>query len=139
MRPSPAQARQAQLRMKARAQGLEIRVTELPQTHRAAVRLEDTQQGVVYRLPVYGENTLMALSHRSVRDVDNAGWEESGDVLPAALIALLDQVKAQLPSDVVAIEVGANGPGIFWRERGGDAALMQISAQLTVLRDAMRR
>jgi hypothetical protein len=138
MRPSPGQARQAQMRAKARAMGLEIRVTELPQTHRAKVRREDTQQGVIYRLPVYGENVLMAVSHRSMRDTDNATWEESGDVLPSALHDFLEQVKTLLPIDVVAVELGPNGPGIFWRERGGEEALTQIAAQLSALRDAMK-
>lgn len=136
LRPSPAQARQAQLRLRARGLGLEVRIAELPQTRRARVRREDAQQGAAYHLATYGAAALPALSHRSVRDGD--AWEESGDELPAALRGVLERVRRQLPADVVAVELGAHGPAVFWRERGGEAALAQIAAQLEALRGAMR-
>ncbi|MET0378493.1 MAG: hypothetical protein ABW049_05805 [Spongiibacteraceae bacterium] len=137
MRPSAGQARQAQLRMRARELGLDIRIAELPQTHRARVRREDTFQGVVYRLPVFDPRTVVALSHRVVRDAAEAAWEVEGDPLPARLQASFERVCALLPADVVAVELGPQGPAVYWRERGGDEAVAAIAAQLRELRGAM--
>ncbi len=139
MRPTEGQARQAQLRTQARGLGLDIRITELPQTHRAKVRREDTRQGVAYRLPVFDPRTVVALSQRRVRDAAGAAWEVEGDKLPPSLQASVDQVCELLPADVVAVELGPQGPTVYWRERGGDEAVALIAAQLKELRGAMAR
>ena len=136
MKPSRGQARQARIRLKARALGLDVRLTELPQTHRAAVRREDVRQGVVYRRVVYDPRTVLELNHRLIRDADT--WEAAGEPLPAALQRVLDQVREQLPADVVAIELGPQGPGIYWREMGDEREVEQIAEQLKVLLQAMR-
>lgn len=136
MKPSQGQARQARIRLKARALGLDVRLTELPQTHRAAVRREDVRQGVVYRSVVYDPRTVIALNHRLIRDADQ--WEAEGDKLPPALQGVLDQVSANLPASVVAIELGPQGPGVYWREVGDEPEVEQIAAQLKTLLAAMR-
>jgi len=136
MKPSRGQARQARIRLKARELGLDVRLTELPQTHRAAVRREDVRQGVVYRSMVYDPRKVLALSHRLIRDADK--WEAEGDALPASLQRVLDQAREQLPASVVAIELGPQGPGVYWREVGDEGEVEQIAVQLQALLGAMR-
>lgn len=137
LRPSPAQKRQARVRMAARAQGLDVRLTDLPQTHRAAVRREDVRQGVVYRLPVFDPRTVISLKHRCVREPGAVEWEDEGDELPAALRDRLAQMLAQMPDDAVAVEIGPQGPAVFWGERGGEEMVRHLAAQLKALREAM--
>lgn len=135
MKPTRSQARQAQIRQLATQGGLDVRITELPQTHRAQVRRDAALQGVVYRLPVRDPRTVVGLQHRVVRDAEM--WEAEGDQLPRPLGEVLANICVDVPADVVAIEIGPQGPGVFWRERGDAAAVAQIIAQLQKLRDAM--
>lgn len=137
LRPSPAQKRQARVRMAARAHGLDVRLTDLPQTHRAAVRREDVNQGVVYRLPVFDPRAVISLKHRCVREPGATAWEDEGDVLPAALQERLAQMLTQMPDDAVAVELGPQGPAVFWSERGSEEMVVHLAAQLKALRAAM--
>lgn len=135
MKPTQSQARQAKIRQLAKQSGLDVRITELPQAHRALVRRDASSQGVVYRLPVRDPRAVVEVQHRMVRDTDT--WEASGDSLPRLLDEALAQVCIEAPADVVAIEIGPQGPGVFWREKGDVETVAQIVALLNKLRDAM--
>src|SRR5690606_26891538 len=100
LRPSPMQARQARMRAAARGLGLEVRLTELPQTRRARVRQEEMRQGAAYRLPVPDPRAVLPISHRVVRE-PGGEWEHEGDALPPALAEHLALICEQLPADAV--------------------------------------
>lgn len=137
IRPSRGQQRLARIRMKARELGIDVRIIEIPQTRRAAVRREEVALGALYRLGVHDPRAVLPLSHRCLRDAQG-GWESEGDQLPQRLQDTLELVQSQLPVDAVGIELGPLGPGIYWREMGEDKAVEHIAAQLRLLLDAMR-
>src|SRR5690606_9616694 len=137
MKPSAGQQRLARMRMRARQLGLDIRVTELPQTHRASVRREDVLQGAVYRIPVHDPRKVLPLNYRCVRDL-RGEWEFEGKALPAPLQQIVEAAQQQLPRDVVAIELGPQGPGVYWREAGDEAAVDAVAARLRLIFDAMQ-
>jgi hypothetical protein len=137
LRPSQGQQRLARMRLRARQLGIDIRITELPRTRRAEVRREDVEQGALYRLYVHDPRTLRPLNYRCVR-VQGGVWESSGDELPPALRDVVIAAQTQLPADAVAIELGAQGAGVFWRERGDESAVATVADQLQGLLAAMK-
>lgn len=138
LKPSAAQQRQTQLRLLARQLGLDVRLCTLPQTRRARVREELPQQGVVYRLLRFGEKKPKPLAYLMCRVDAQAEWEsESNMELPPAVRAQLDSVLSQLPADVVAFEITAQGCGVYWRERGDEETVRLLRRLLEAMQQTL--
>lgn len=131
--PSAAQTRQSKLRARAIALGLDVKIAEMPQVHRAKVRKEDTVRGAVYR---YRHPTKhIAQSWLICRESGDV-WEEEGlKRLPAAQRTYLEQSEAQLPKSIYGIEQTNYGVGIYWVERGDDEVLERCLAFLKKMSD----
>ncbi len=138
MMPSPQQRRQAKLRERARRLGIDVRIGELPQTHRQRVRRQPAEQGVIYRLPLR-DGWRLPRSHLRCRAGAEEPWEQQADLPPLspALEAALQQVMARVPRDVVAIELASTGPAFHWRERGDERVVEQVHALLGELAAAL--
>jgi hypothetical protein len=138
LKPSKAQQRQTRLRLLARQLGIDVRLCNLPQSRRARVRAERPEQGVVYRLPIFERREPPAPQYLLCREHAAAPWEsESVAALPSALRALVEKVGAELPADAVAIELGPQGPAVYWRERGDEDTLRRLGTALQELRAAL--
>jgi hypothetical protein len=137
LRPSQGQQRLARMRLRARQLGIDIRITELPQTRRAQVRKEDVEQGALYRLFVHDPRTLRPLNFRCVR-APGGDWESAGGDVPAPVRAAVTTAQAALPADVVGIELGPQGVGVFWRESGDESTVANVAAQLQLLLAVMK-
>lgn len=134
MMPSPAQRRQARLRQRAMQLGLQVRVGELPQTHRQRVRREPARAGVSYRLPVHDQRELFAGEYRLCRERAGGAWvAEPERTLAPVLREALDAAMAAVPADVAAIELTPQGPALYWTERGDEPEVELLAAQLQAL------
>lgn len=138
LKPSAAQQRQTNLRLLARQLGLDVRLCTLPQTRRARVREELPQQGVVYRLLRFGEKRAKPFEYLVCRVDAQAAWESEANIeLPPSVRAQLDSVLAQLPTDVVAFEITAQGCGIYWRERGDEDTVRSLQHLLETMHQTL--
>jgi hypothetical protein len=138
LKPSPAQQRQARLRLLARELGIDVRLCSLPQCRRARVREERPEQGVVYRLPVFDPAAANVPHYLLCRDSAAAPWSAEIDApLVPALQSLVDRVCANLPPDAAALELGPAGPAVYWRERGDEDVLRRLYKSLEDLRSAL--
>lgn len=138
LKPSPAQQRQVRLRTLARQLGMDVRLAALPQIRRARVREEEAEQGVVYRLLRFDLAAPLAQDYVLVRQNAESGWESQSDqVLPRVVQRVLNEESARVPKDVVAIELTAHGPGVYWREHGDEQTLKDIFALMERLLEAM--
>lgn len=138
LKPSPAQQRQARLRLLARQLGMDVRLCSLPQCRRARVREERPEQGVVYRLPIFDPAAADVPHYLLCRDSAQAPWSAEIDApLQPPLQALVDRVCAGLPADAVALELGPAGPAVYWRERGDEDVLRRVYKSLEDLRSAL--
>ena len=129
--PTPKQKRQMALRQKAMAMGLQVRVCDLPQTHRAQVRGESPVQGVVYRMLWFrtiNKNSLF--EHLCLREPDESEYSKK-----TLLDSLLLSAVERLPKCVVALEYTHSGLGIYWTEQGGIAQVDIIYQQLMTLKN----
>ncbi len=137
MIPTPRQRREAWLRERARELGIEVRIGELPQTHRQRVRKQSTEQGVIYRLPLR-KGWPHVQAHQIRRAAASEAWEAGDDSpsLAPPLARALQQVAERVPADVVAIELALTGPAIYWRERGGEGVVELLRALLGELAEA---
>lgn len=134
LKPSPAQQRQTKLRLLARSLGLDVRLSALPQVRRARVRGEDQQQGVVYRLLRFGEQSATPLEYVVCRVNAQSEWEsESKQTMTPVQRSVLDNVLAQLPNDAVAFEITAGGCGVYWRERGDEETVQLLKRLLETM------
>lgn len=138
LKPSPAQRRQEEFRAMARQLGLDVRLAPLPQTHRARVRQQAPDPGVVYRFLRFDIKVPLTQDYVLVRDNAESPWEPQTDAtLPAALQQVVDEVLLELPRDSVALELTAHGPGVYWRERGDVQAVRDLGAVLERLLQAL--
>lgn len=139
LKPSPAQQRQTRMRLLARELGLDVRLTNIPQTRRARVREERPEQGIVYRLLQFGDNkNRLRRDYLWCRDSADAGWEiEAADGLVPALRAQLEAVFSELPADARAVELTPNGPGVYWLERGGEESVRRMRELLARLQQIL--
>lgn len=128
LKPSAAQLRQTQLRLRARQLGLDVRLSALPQIRRARVRGEPPQQGVVYRLLQFDKRAA-PLAYMTCRADARSEWESDGE-LPAPVRAQLDRLLPQLPRDAVAFEITPQGCGVYWRERGDEETVRLLHGLL---------
>lgn len=132
--PSAAQSRQAKLRAKAAALGLEVRISEMPQLYRARVRQEDTVTGAVYRLrhpPRHQCSDWLVC-----REAIDAWQQEDLQRVPEAQRSVLQTLAAEFPADVRAVDQNPAGLGIYWCERGDEATVekcLQLLKQLQVV------
>ena len=132
MMPSPKQRREEAVRLRAHSLGLQVKVCDLPQSHRQVVRKERPIQGVVYRLPILMNRPVTRkVSFRVQKAQDALEWigPESQE-----LQACLESGLKRAPNDVVSIEYSAVGVACYWREKGGIAAVDEIYQLLTILR-----
>lgn len=138
LKPSQGEARQTRLRLLARQLGLQVRLCNLPQVHRAKVRREDADQGVVYSLPMPDPGKLRPVEFCLVRASASEPWEdENHETLPAKLRSALNEVAESVPDDVIALGLTPQGPAVYWRERGDEATVKALAEQLQTLRGAM--
>lgn len=134
--PSPRQRRQTQLRQTAMKLGFQVKLCDLPQTHRDAVRQVDPLQGVVYRLPWVNAGTMRSsFQHLLIR----AETEPLASAADPAVTALLKSSIEQLPEYITALEFASSGLAIYWREQGGIERLESLYEQLKALRDQFQR
>ncbi len=139
MMPSPQQRRQAKLRERARKLGIDVRIGELPQTHRQRVRKEPPEQGVVYRLPLRdGWSQPRAYLYCRASAADTWEAQAGSSPLAPAVETVLQQVAARAPADVLAIELAATGPAFYWRERGDERVVEKVLGLLTELAAALK-
>ena len=135
--PSPAQKRQMQLRQQAMTLGFMVKITDLPQSHRAKVRKEKVEQGVAYRLPWEvkrkhpqgGEYLLMRDTAETPSGLDNSNFSRQ-------MHLLMQDTLLQLPNSVVALEYAAPGLALYWREHGDVELISSLYQQLIELRRA---
>lgn len=135
LKPSKTQQRQTELRLLARQLGLDVRLCNLPQCRRARVREERPEQGVVYRLPVFERREPPLPEYLLCRDSATAPWSvETAAPLSPALQTLVDKACTELPADTAALELGPQGPAVYWRERGDEHTLRRLYRTLADLR-----
>lgn len=127
--PSPRQKRQMLLRQRAMALGLQVKVCDLPQNHRAKVRKERPEQGVVYRLPWRSPDANgESFNYLSLRN------EQLADTPPAAVKELMLTALEAMAEPVVALEFNGSGLAVYWRENGSVELVEQIVEHLKSLR-----
>ncbi|ARN75673.1 hypothetical protein [Oceanicoccus sagamiensis] len=132
--PSPKQKRQMQLRQRAMSVGFLVKLADMPQTHRAQVRKEKPEQGVVYRLP-------WEVKRKHPEGVDcllmRNPSEEAGPALTGFAEQLQQQMRAcldDLPDSVQALEYAQPGFAIYWREQGNAELIDSLYQRLSQLR-----
>jgi hypothetical protein len=130
MMPSPKQRRQIHLRQHAMSSGLQVRVCDLPQSHRAMVRQEDPVHGVIYRLPWTDPAKGFDQQCRLLRDQEAELGSHLQQLLSKSLLAL--------PERVMAIECNPAGLAVYWQERGDAAQVDLIVQSLTALRQSLQ-
>ncbi|MFT5579724.1 MAG: hypothetical protein ACI9WS_002484 [Paraglaciecola psychrophila] len=135
MMPSPRQKRQAALRDYALAQGFQMKVCDLPQSHRSKVREERLEEGIVYRLIVKQRGRKTALNHSDPSSYMLCQRENNEQT--ENCLALLRGALVQLPEDVVALEYNGLWLGVYWQERGTDEDIAAIKSRLIELDDQL--
>lgn len=133
MMPSPGQKRQILLRQRAIALGLQVKVCDLPQSHRAKVRKELPKQGVVYRLMWHQDND----SENAYTFCQRAQPMEERDQSPSPITVVLYEALENMIEQVVAIEYSRSGIAIYWSEQGSVELVEQIAQQLHDVKQAI--
>lgn len=129
--PKPSEKRQTAFRTRAMSLGLQIRVTPMPQTHRAEVRKEDVVQGALYKLEWRVKAMPMVKSCLGLRVEEGIEWRAEGDETIQSLLA--DALtNTELP--IRALECNQAGVGAYWREGGDIANVDGVNQLLTELR-----
>jgi len=137
MMPSPRQKRQAALRDYALSLGFQMKICDLPQSHRSRVRKDQQQEGIVYRLMVKPRGRKATLSHTDPANYmlcQRENNEQTDNCLPQ-----LRQALAQLPEHIVALEYNKLWFGVYWQERGSEQDIAAIKAQLLQLDDLLNQ
>ena len=134
MMPSAAQSRQAKLRTRASQLGLQVKVAEMPQVHRARVRKEDTLSGAMYMLrhpPRHQCQSWLVCRERG------AEWDvETLATVPQQQRNVLQGLLPQLAVDIYAFEQNPQGIAVYWREQGDESAVDRCLAYLQQLAQA---
>lgn len=130
-KPSKTVKRQMQFREKALALGLQIKVADLPQSHRARVRQQDLEQGVVYRLPFRQKQSLAGIQHQICIATEKGFEWPSGQ--QKHVKELFEQCWPGLPADAVALELSATGLGLYWSEQGSPGEVQRAYDLLNAL------
>ena len=138
--PSPKQKRQMQLRQKAMALGLIVKIADLPQQHRAKVRQEKAEQGVTYLLPwEVKRKHPEGVEYLLMRDPGDTPSSFDGSAFAQQMQALMQAALQQLPDSVVALDYAKPGLSLYWRERGDIEVVSSLHSQLSDLRKAVLR
>lgn len=130
-RPTKLVKRQMAFRDKALALGLQVKVADLPQSHRAKVRQQAVEQGVVYRLP-FRQNKSLAVIDAQMCVFTDEGFEWSGTA-QEFIRQLFEQRWSQLPRDAVALELNATGVAVYWQEQGAVERVQHLYEVLSSL------
>ncbi len=131
-KPSKTVKRQMAFRERAIALGLQVKVADLPQSHRDKVRREAIEQGVVYRLPFIRRQSLAHINRQCCVNTEQ-GLEWSGQVEDVVKVLFEAQFQ-QLTEDTVALELSSVGVGVYWREQGTIERVEQLHQVLDSLR-----
>jgi hypothetical protein len=130
-KPSKLVKRQMTFRDKALALGLQVKVADLPQSHRAKVRQQAVEQGVVYRLPFRQQKSLAVIDPQTcVFTGEDFEWSGTQQEL---IQQYFEQCWAQLPPDSVALELNATGVAVYWQEQGSVERVQQLYEVLSSL------
>lgn len=132
MKPSDRDRRLAELRQRATAAGMTVKMRPLPPAlgeGTAAVyfnRWEDPR-----RLDVGWNIELQRMSH----DLHFSGrWDWAGKAAPEAAWPLVRELLGRLPEDACGIHSTQGGLGIQWQERSGDKGFEAVEQALAHLR-----
>lgn len=134
-RPTKLVKRQTAFREKAIGLGLQVKIADLPQSHRAKVRQQDPEQGVIYRLPFVTDKPLENPELQCCIQVEQS-FEWVGKQPPLDR-DLFEQALADLGDDSVALELSSTGVGLYWREQGEPERVQQVYESLLKLRSAV--
>lgn len=129
--PSPRQKRLMAFRQAALELGLSVQVTDLPQTHRAKVRQEAPQHGVLYRLP-WKHPQLKSQRFTSLV-LREAPVESGQNNQPGRVAKLLTEHLADYPEQFCAIEFSNIGLAVYWKELGPVEYVETLHRSLTDL------
>jgi hypothetical protein len=130
-KPSKLVKRQMAFRDKALALGLQVKVADMPQSHRAKVRQQAVEHGVVYRLPFRRQKSLAVIDPQTCV-FTGEGFEWSG-TQPEFIQQHFEQCWAQLPPDSLALELNVTGVAVYWREQGTVERVQQLYEVLSSL------
>ena len=130
MLPSRTDRRLAKMRARARALGVHVEITQLPDVDAdpsarvtaGGKRLQPMVACAAYRLPLRSEARAAPqwklLRNRTVTDGPIDGWQwDSGRVADAAYWQEVVAVVRQLPADALACAADARETSCWWRER----------------------
>ena len=123
-KPTKLVKQQMAFRDKALALGLQVKVADLPQSHRAKVRQQPVEHGVVYRLP-FRQSQSLAVIDPQICVITDEGFEWSGTA-QEYIRQLFEQRWSQLPKDSVALELNATGVAVYWQEQGRVEGVQQL-------------
>lgn len=126
LQPTHRERRQAKLRTKARALGLNVHLQKLPQL------IEGDTQNQAMPLYVQPKRTKREWCLVRTRYAHGAHvqqwWEYSSAERPSsAMQKALDEVLKTLPSSVMGVSRTPEGLGFFWTEKGGIEQLSALS------------
>jgi hypothetical protein len=132
--PSPRQKRQVKLRQRAMSLGLQVKISDLPQTHRSQVRRESPIQGVLYRR--LWDTKVEKLPELQLCLKTDAGyeWTGSSDTL---VRSLFESVLSSADMKLLALEYSPAGVAGYWHEKGSEEAVDSIFATLDQLREQL--
>ncbi len=122
--PSPRQRLQAALRDRARALGVTVQITQLPQTRRQKVRKEETVNGLCY---------AMTLPKARAGERWRYWPDGAEDDVPGPPAAVQDRIAGlhdRLPKDTIVIEASGRMVKVFWREANADIAAVENLADI---------
>lgn len=123
--PSPRQLRQEKVRTRARQLGLQVKMTAMPQQHRAKVRGEDPRQGLCYTRPVYGRRNspVWTLWLCEIEEREPASPQP-----PQELTNFIQTLRGVLPADATLIERNELGLCLYWYERNAEEETIESLA-----------
>ena len=112
--------------------GLQVKLCDLPRTHRAKVRKESPRKGVVYKLPITGKDGQF-LQHNYLLLRTEDSFEAVGE--HSSIQPILKKQLLQLPNSISALECNPANVGAYWREKGEKTDIDQIYQVLSDLRE----
>jgi hypothetical protein len=125
--PSPKQKRQIHLRQHAMTLGLQVKITDMPQSHRQQVRKEAVSHGVLYRLPLTEINKALGSFRFLMLQGELA--ELSGQNLSKLELQMVEELQ-NLPDSILALEYSNAGLAIYWYEKGSLEWLEDLFQQM---------
>ena len=134
-RPGKQVKQQMAFRDKAIALGMQVKIADMPQTHRAKVRQQRVEQGVLYRLPFRQRQSMSAIQPLwCVNTEQGFEWSSTPD---SRIKLLFEQCWPHLPPGSVALELSASGIALYWLEQGGLEQVQYLYEQLDNLRTSI--